>query len=462
MTAPALARQYVATLAARRMPLRDFARATLGHQWRPAPHLEPLYDLLERSEREEVRAVVSMPPGHAKTETVLLALAWRMARCPSDLHAYVSYSAAATRAKSLRCQEYAERAGCVPHPALYSAGEWRNVAGGGLLAAGVGGRLTGDRVTGLLVVDDPYRGWQDAWSPTIRARVARYYDGTAYTRLVPERSSILVIHTRWTDSDLAGQLARVVVPDGRPMYEALVLRAIDDAGRPLWPEGGYTTERYGQIRAQLDSENPFLWSALYQQRPTPPEGSLFHAPARYHLHDLARIEQGLRGQGRRIIGVDLAASVRASADHTAAVTLLASGSGPEARAWEVDLARWKAEAPEALARLRALQGQHGCPLAWEMNGVGRPMAAVYRRDYPGAHLVEVSRARDKRVAAIATATAWNAGRIAVPLAPWAEAHVDRARAFTGADGGDDDDLDALVNAWEASRAGGTASGRVAI
>lgn len=458
----ALRRQFAATLAARKLPLREFVRQRLGHQWKPAPHLEPLYDLLERSEREEVRAVVSMPPGHAKTETVLVALAWRMARCPSDLHAYVSYSAAATRAKSLRCQEYAEAAGCVPHSALYSAGEWRNVAGGGLLAAGVGGRLTGDRVTGLLVVDDPYRGWQDAWSPTIRARVARYYDGVAYTRLVPDRGSIIVIHTRWTDSDLAGQLGRVVAPDGRPMYETVILRAIDDAGRPLWPEGGYTLRRYGEIRAQLDAENPFLWSALYQQRPTPPEGSLFHAPARYHLHDLPAIESALRGQGRRIIGVDLAASVRASADHTAAVPLLVAGHGADTRAWELDLARWKVEAPESLSRLRALQGAHRCPLAWETNGVGRPMAQVYRRDYAGAQLIEVTRARDKKVAAIPCATAWNAGRIAVPLAPWGEGHVDRARAFTGADGGDDDDLDALVNGWEASRLGGTASGRVAI
>jgi len=455
-----LAAQWKATLAARSLTLREFVRRRLGHAWRPAPHLEPLYDLLERSEREEVRAVVSMPPGHAKTETVLLALAWRMARCPADLHAYVSYSSAATRAKSLRCQEYAEALGVVPHPALYSAGEWRNVCGGGLLAAGVGGRLTGDRVTGLLVIDDPYRSWQDAWSPAVRGRVARYYDGVAYTRLVPERGSVLVIHTRWTDTDLAGQLERVVTPDGRPMYEVIRLRALDDAGRPLWPEGGYTRDRYDQVRAQLDAENPFLWSALYQQRPTPPEGSLFHAPARYHAHDLPLILAALRAPTRKVIGVDLAASVRQSADHTAAVPLLVAGAGPEARGWELDLQRWKVEAPEALARLRALQTAHGCPLAWEWNGVGRPMGQTYRRDYPGASLVEVHRAHDKRVAAIPTATAWNAGRIAVPFAPWADGHLDRARAFTGADGGDDDDLDALVNGWSAGSRGSTSSGRV--
>ena len=252
MIPAALARQLAATVAARKLGLRDFVRRAMGHAWVPAPHLEPLYDALERCEREPVRAVVSMPPGHAKSESVLHALAWLGARTPGDLHGYVSYTAPATRVKSLRCRDIAEAAGVVPSPDVWSWAEWRNVCGGGLLASGIGGRMTGERITGTLVVDDPFKGPREAGSSTYRDMVSAWFDAVAYTRLIPGRSSCVVVHTRWERDDLIGRLLKVIGADGAAPWQEIRLPALDDAGRPLWPEV-YPRAALDAIRAQLDA-----------------------------------------------------------------------------------------------------------------------------------------------------------------------------------------------------------------
>ena len=43
-------------------------------------HLAPLVAVLERAEREPVRAIVAMPPRHGKTTTIAAAMAWYLAR----------------------------------------------------------------------------------------------------------------------------------------------------------------------------------------------------------------------------------------------------------------------------------------------------------------------------------------------------------------------------------------------
>ena len=102
-------------------------------------------------------ALVSMPPGSGKTTTLLACLSWLMARSPTEVNGYVSYSAPIARSKSTQLRDWAVEGGWQPHGDLWSAYDWRNVLRGGLLASGVGGRLNGDRITGTLVVDDPFK-----------------------------------------------------------------------------------------------------------------------------------------------------------------------------------------------------------------------------------------------------------------------------------------------------------------
>ena len=56
----------------------------------PPPHVRPIMELFERSRHEEVRAVISMPPGFAKSVTAMHGLAWRTHVDPACKNAYLS------------------------------------------------------------------------------------------------------------------------------------------------------------------------------------------------------------------------------------------------------------------------------------------------------------------------------------------------------------------------------------
>ncbi len=78
----------------------------------------------------------------------------------------------------------------------------------------------------------------------------------------------LVSHnTRWHEDDLAG---RLLEQEGN-QWEVLDLPAINDAGEALWPEW-YPLPALERIKATV---GPREWSALYQQKPQPDEGTYF-------------------------------------------------------------------------------------------------------------------------------------------------------------------------------------------
>src|SRR3990167_4530137 len=72
------------------LDLLDFVPAISPRFDRPSP-LHHLADVLERTEREPVRAIVNLPPRHSKTETLLHYIAWRLKRRPWETIAYVTY-----------------------------------------------------------------------------------------------------------------------------------------------------------------------------------------------------------------------------------------------------------------------------------------------------------------------------------------------------------------------------------
>lgn len=460
----ALLRQLDATLRARQVDLRTWARERLGHQWRHAKHLEPLYDLFERAECETVRALVSMPPGAAKTTTIAAGISWLLCRTPGDVHGYVSYSGPATRSKSSLIRDWSEAGGLVPHKEFWSLAEWRSVIGGGLLASGVGGRLTGDRISGVLGVDDPFKNPIQARSLPEQIRRIEWMNAVAWTRLVPSTGSMIVCHTRWDPGDMIGRLRKVVDLAGRPLWEEHVIAAITATGESYWPEV-YSLDELILRKLQLDAETPGFWEALYLQAPIQRGGKLFYGePAGYLPIDRLLI----REEKRTIIGVDVAVSVKQSADQSAAVITDNFGTGIETVTDVREVQTWRAESPVTIERLNAIHLAHpGSWLAFEASGVGKPVMQHYKKEFPrlASKVIEVNRVNDKATAAIGTAAAYRQNRVRYPVAaPWRKAHLGRLHNFTGAPGGDDDDVDALINAREAAvrDSGGASSGSISL
>ena len=164
----------------------------ISPRYSPPHHLAKLLDVLERSEREPIRAIVSVPPRHAKTETILHAIAYRLQRRPHETIAYVTYGDRLSKGKSRLARAYAERSGMVLMDDATALNEWRNADMGGCLFTSIGGPITGQGAN-LLIIDDPHKDRAEAESSLHREAVWEWYQGTGYTRVEPG-GSIVICH----------------------------------------------------------------------------------------------------------------------------------------------------------------------------------------------------------------------------------------------------------------------------
>lgn len=254
------------------MPMYDCAR-----------HLEILAEYLEDIELGRLhRLLVEMPPRHGKSQlTSIFFPAWYLGQHPDRQLILTSYAATLAERFSRQARNlFADP--LFPFDARIAedqkaAHAW-GIAGerGGLIAAGVGGPVTGHGAN-LLIIDDPVKNAEEADSPAYREMVWDWYRSTAYTRL--ERPGAIVLTmTRWHDDDLAGRLLREAAQGGE-QWEVLRLPALaesDDAlGRavdaPLWPRK-YDVDDFTTIRRTVGARN---WAALYQQSPVPDGGNIF-------------------------------------------------------------------------------------------------------------------------------------------------------------------------------------------
>lgn len=169
-----------------------------------------------------------------------------------------------------------------------SAERWNTAEGGGYVAAGVQGPITG-RGAHIAVIDDPVKDRNDAESEITRQAVKDWYSSTLYTRLAPG-GGVLVIMTRWHDDDLGGWLLSCMAeaeqelaetgewPEDADRWEVVRYPAIathDEpyrkAGEALHPER-YDLKALNKIKRTLI---PRDWEALYQQNPVSAEGDYF-------------------------------------------------------------------------------------------------------------------------------------------------------------------------------------------
>jgi predicted phage terminase large subunit-like protein len=222
--------------------------------------------------------MVCMPPGSAKSSyTSVEFAAWFLGRNPKSSVIAASHT-----------QELAERFGRRVRNIIASdasakvfgvglaedsqaAGRWDTDRGGEYYAAGVGGSITGRRAD-LAIIDDPVKSRQDADSDVARERAWEWYTNDLLTRLKPGARQIVVM-TRWHEDDLGGRILER--ERARWTLVELAMEALpgDPLGRQvgerLWPEW-FTADMIAT--AKLDSRG---WNALYQQRPSPDDGTFF-------------------------------------------------------------------------------------------------------------------------------------------------------------------------------------------
>ena len=245
--------------------------------YRTAPHHTLIAERLEAVERGEIdRLAIFMPPRHGKSELVSRRFpAWLMGKDPSRQIIAASYSAELAQDFGRDVRDLvgsAEFAAVFPGVSLAAdsaaAGRWNSAQGGSYVAVGVGGSITG-RGAHIGIIDDPLKDRQEADSEVRRAHVKGWYQSTFYTRLMPP-AAVVLCQTRWHEDDLAGWLL-AEAEKGGDRWEILDLPALAANGEALWPDR-YPVESLERIRRNV---GPREWSALYQQKPQPDEGTYF-------------------------------------------------------------------------------------------------------------------------------------------------------------------------------------------
>lgn len=341
--------------------LLDFVGLTMA-SYQAAAHHAAIAAALEAVEAGTIkRLVITMPPRHGKSELASIRFpAWYLGRNPDKRIILASYadSLALTFGRQIRNLVRGEEFRAVfPDVALArdstSADHW-NIAGrrGGLIAAGVGSGITGHGAD-LLIIDDPVKDASEADSPTVRENKWEWYTRTAYTRLQPGGSAVL-IGTRWHVDDLIG---RVLAQDTEH-WQVLHLPAIDAEGRALWPER-YPIEELRKIK---DTIGLRAWESLYQGRPVLESGGIFER-GWFGLVDVAPVG------GRDVRFWDFAATeakLRGDPDYTAGVKMRYVAG----RWFVLDVVHVQAN-PADVDRIvvnTAAQDGKACAVRWEIEG----------------------------------------------------------------------------------------------
>ena len=285
---PAQAAQELLDRRIARRSLIKFTEYTFP-QYQTAEHHRLIAEKLEAVERGEIdRLMIFMPPRHGKSELATKRFpAYALGRNPARQVIQASYNSdlATDFGRQVRNIVSTQRYQNVFNTELAAdskaANRWNTSGNGAYVAAGVGTAVTG-RGADIFIIDDPLKDREEADSETRRETIWNWYTSTAYTRLM-KGGAIILIQTRWHEDDLAGRLLEAEAKGG-DKWEKLILPARMSDGQALWPQMFDATA----LQRIENAIGPRDWSALYQQQPSPDEGTFFqrdwferHQPKQY-------------------------------------------------------------------------------------------------------------------------------------------------------------------------------------
>ena len=327
--------------------------------------------------------------------------------------------------------------------------EWETAKGGGVVARGVGTPPTGFGFN-LILIDDPIKKREEAESEVYREKVWDWYTDDLYTRLEPGGAIILTL-TRWHYDDLA---ARAIASEPQ-RWHILTLPALatedDDLigrrkGEALWPER-FPAEALERIREvqRKDGGGDYAFEALYQQNPTPVEGSFFKIGK-------LEIVQAAPALSRTCRAWDLAAS-SGKGDYTAGVKIGVDANG----IWyvlDVRRGQWSPDERDGHLRLSAQTDGNACKvrLAQDPGQAGVDQAQRLTRLLSGYSVRSERVTGDKPTRASGFAAQVNAGNVRLVRGNWNAAFIEEMRQFP--QGKNDDQIDAAADAFNELSLGG--------
>jgi hypothetical protein len=225
-----------------------------------------------------------------------------------------------------------------------------------VIAIGVLGPLLGARLD-LAILDDVV-GWENSFTPAQRSKLVDWFRSTLVGRIVAG-GRVVAVGTPWHPEDLLHVLA------GSGEYQLLRDPALDDDGKPLWPEA-WSVERLEQRRREI-GEVEFSRQMLL--RPVSDATSRFKADWIERAFQSARdmgvvLVDSYSGPCRSFSGVDLGVGEGTQHGESAIFTIALLPDGRR-QVLSIEAGRW--QAPELLERLKATSQRFGSRLRVESN-----------------------------------------------------------------------------------------------
>lgn len=424
---------------------------------------------------------VTMPPRHGKSFLISEHTPpWYLTRFPDHRVLLTSYEGDfaagwGRRAKAL-LEDHGAKYGLQLDKTSQANSRWdlARPHNGGMNTAGLGGPING-KGGHLLIGDDWIKNSEEANSATFRDNAWDWVVSTFLTRrqIDPETqrpAKTILLMTRWHEDDPPGRLMKAK-PEG---WATVQLPALAATGDPLGREPGaplspLVTRDYLLEQQSLDSR---WFEALFQGNPTPLEGGLFSAsgfrtwrmPNGVNLNEqdgraysdtyILQTPTGdvpvPRKDCRHFVTVDLAVSLRTSADYTVFSTW---ASTPNNDLVLIDRWRDRIEGPDHLPRLQKYVD------GIRQTGVKVLMVGVENKTFGTSLITEANRFsdlpiraleadKDKYSRAIPASNMTQEGKVYLPgHAAWKEDFIGECARFPN--GTHDDQVDTFSYAAEA-------------
>jgi predicted phage terminase large subunit-like protein len=456
--------------------------------YKPARHhiylakkLEQVKRFIETNGQEGIgRLLICEPAQYGKTEQASrLFPSWLLGDLPDTRIILTSYGADLAMENSRVCRnyvgsdEYANIFGqrsAMDEPVELSA-ESRSVVSwnlkdhrGSVFAAGVGGGITG-RPANLVVIDDPFKSREDAESETYRRKVMSWYRSVVYPRVAnTPGAAIIIMHTRWDQEDLAGQLLTQMVSDPQAdQFDVVFLPALalpedqypktDDeyrenllrgiyipmngdplgraAGQALWPE---RSDEKSLARTHANMMD-YDFQAIFQQLPRMAEGEFFDEK------DFAIVERAPENV-RWFRYIDLALGESETSDFNSTIAVAMGGAGDLYLRDRIKVRNLEQFLPQATA---AMLSDDEAKTEWGVEDVAfqrlvvkqflaNPRLAAHRIHAVKPHGDKVERARSWQLRA-------KQGHVKLVRGPWNLDFIREATSFPK--GRHDDDVDTV-------------------
>jgi predicted phage terminase large subunit-like protein len=258
--------------------------------FKDARHHRAIALALEKVAKGKIkRLIVTLPPRHGKSEMVSRRfIPWLMGKDPYKSIIFATYNEDFGQDFGADCRSImsmSQFSQVFPKFTFRQGGASKSRIqtdnGGMAVFVGRGGSITG-RGGDCLIVDDPIKDSVEAQSPTLRENLWSWFTQVFMTRLMTERSTVVLVTTRWHEDDLVGRLTDPTNPHFTEAecskWKIINLPALAGDNDPLKRKEGEVLwpERFNKdfLEAQRNLD-PRGFSALYQQQPSPEDGDLF-------------------------------------------------------------------------------------------------------------------------------------------------------------------------------------------